>query len=308
MKKLLVALYDTRGYMKSLTEYFARKSFLIESRLFTKKESLADFLKEHSIDVLLLGQEVGICQLPYLEHAGQVIIMSEGDLVAEYSEYPLIFKYQSAEKILREIFRIVSPEEDFPTEERGCISHTEFVGIYRLYGEPLSGETKNFVMRDTNKKSLFINLELLDSINTPQSMEGIRGMSEVVFYLKQHSSKLSFKLRALIQQWEGIDYLCPVEDYRDLYSLCREDIDRLLAVLANETEYERIVFDIGFLNDSALYLLYCCDSVYMPAAHSSWEENQKQAWERLLVREGLEDVLNIVQYIPEGDVRCREES
>ena len=48
MNKLLVALYDTQGYMRALADYFGRKNFLLDSRLFTKLESLNEFLKDSS--------------------------------------------------------------------------------------------------------------------------------------------------------------------------------------------------------------------------------------------------------------------
>jgi hypothetical protein len=122
-------------------------------------------------------------------------------------------------------------------------------------------------------------------------------MSEIVFYLKEKNEKLAVKMAALIRNWEGIDCLYPVQDYRDLYSLNRDDMDRLLSVLANETEYERVVFDVGFLSDSALYLLYCCDRIYIPRAKNTWEENQKSAMERLFVKEGLEEMMESIQYV-----------
>lgn len=37
-----------------------------------------------------------------------------------------------------------------------------------------------------------------------------------------------------------------MEDYRDLYELSAKDLERLLLVLAEDTEYEKVVFDIGF--------------------------------------------------------------
>jgi len=127
--------------------------------------------------------------------------------------------------------------------------------------------------------------------------EDFRGMSEIIFYLKQKNEKLAAKLRALTRRRDNLDYLWPVEDFRDLYSIGREDVDRLLATLANETDYERIIFDIGFLTDSSLYLLYCCDRIYIPKAKSVWEENQKNALEELLVREGLEEVIDSIRYV-----------
>lgn len=79
--------------------------------------------------------------------------------------------------------------------------------------------------------------------------------------------------------------------------MCREDVDRLLTVISGETGYERVIFDIGFLTDTALYLLYCCDRIYIPKAQSLWEEKQANSLERLLVKEGLEEVLESIRYI-----------
>ena len=124
-----------------------------------------------------------------------------------------------------------------------------------------------------------------------------RGLSEIIFYLKQKNERLALKLRQLVQTRNGMDHIRPVTDFRDLYSLCREDVDRLLTVIASETGYERVIFDIGFLTDTALYLLYCCDRIYIPKAQTSWEEEQADGLEKLLVKEGLEDVLESIRYI-----------
>ena len=78
-----------------------------------------------------------------------------------------------------------------------------------------------------------------------------------------------------------------------LYSV----VDGLMTVISGETGYERVIFDIGFLTDTALYLLYCCDRIYIPKAQSLWEEKQANSLERLLVKEGLEEVLESIRYI-----------
>ena len=75
----------------------------------------------------------------YLDRARHLVIMSEGNGVAEGGETcPLIFKYQSAEKILQEIFQILEEGEGASsvtvTKTGG---QTEFIGIYRPYGAPV---------------------------------------------------------------------------------------------------------------------------------------------------------------------------
>lgn len=301
MKRLSFAMYDEQNYMRALADYLGRKSFLLENRLFTTRESLCRFLKEHSVDVLLLGQDVETDFLTKQLQVGRVIILSEADMVEEGQGYPVIFKYQSAEKILQEIFQIVGQREtEMTVPIWDSASSTEFLGIYRPYGEAFglhwifSGEEK------PEQKNLLVNMELLSGLSVPEgvgSPEGIKGMSELIYYLKQPGEKLSLKLRPLIRQWEGVDYLFPVEDYRDLYSINREDVDRFLSVLIRETDYDRVIFDIGFLTDASLYLLYCCDKIYMPRTSSTWEENQKHALELLLMREGLGEMLERIQYV-----------
>lgn len=301
MNKLLVALYDTQGYMRSLADYFGRKNFLLDSRLFTKLESLNEFLKDRQPDVLLLGEDVDRTGVKYLDRARHLVIMSEGNGVAEGGETcPLIFKYQSAEKILQEIFQILEEGEGASsvtaTKTGG---QTEFIGIYRPYGATVPLHRLLPEVKD-RRQSILVDLELFGEGQQVMKAAGTAensGMSEVIFYLKQHSEKLAAKLRRMITQCDGMDYLGAVEDFRDLYTLCREDVDRLLSLFAHETGYERVVFDVGFLTDSSLYLLYCCDRIYIPRAQSRWEEQRRAALERLLVREGLEEVIDNIQYV-----------
>lgn len=302
MNKLLVALYDTQGYMKSLADYLGKKNFLLDSRLFTKSDSLNIFLKDKSPDVLLLGQEVDRTCLKYLDRVKHLVIMSEGNCMSEGGEdYPLIFKYQSAEKILKEIFRILEEtDKDIPGAVKIAHGQTEFLGIYRPYGASFPVQRICPEKEEGGKRSLLVNMEILNGLSRDNGLSGQeehRGLSELIFYLKQRNEKLALKLQNLLMQWESMDYVGPVEDFRDLYSICRDDVDRLLAMLTNETGYERVVFNVGFLTDASLYLLYCCDRIYIPKAQSLWEENQKNALERLLVREGLEDVIESIRYV-----------
>lgn len=302
MKKLLFALYDTEGYMLSLAEYFGKKFFIMECRLFTKKDCLLNYLKGHQVDVLLLGQEVEAAQLSYLEHVKKVIILSEERNLSNQQNIPIIFKYQSAERVCQEIFQMIAQEEIPFVSTRGTRENIEFYGLYRPYGSQLHLQKLYLSDEVRGKRTLFINLEPLSGFEqmeekSEEDGRSLRGMSELVFYLKQHSEKIALKLRVLVQKWKGMDCIYPVEDYRDLYSLNCEEIDLLLSVLAEETDYDLVLFDVGFLSDAALYLLYCCDRIYIPKAVNDWEENQKKSLERLLEREGMEEMKGNIQYV-----------
>ena len=109
-------------------------------------------------------------------------------------------------------------------------------------------------------------------------------MSEVVFYLKQRKEKLALKLETVVASWSGADYIFAVEDYRDLYSLSSEDVHQFLNVLSGQTDYETVIFDIGFLSEAALALMERCNMLYMPYAKTKQQKSKEAAFWRLLDR------------------------
>ena len=122
-------------------------------------------------------------------------------------------------------------------------------------------------------------------------------MSELIFYLQQNKDKLAVKIQALVQRRDGIDCIAAVEDYRDLYSMKVADLRHLLQVLAEETEYQKILFDIGYLGESSLELMRHCDILYLPKAGSDIQQNKQLSFEQLLIREGDQDVLKRIQFV-----------
>lgn len=88
-----------------------------------------------------------------------------------------------------------------------------------------------------------------------------------------------------------------MEDYRDLYELSAKDLERLLLVLAEDTEYEKVVFDIGFFGDGSMELLKCMDKLFVPQPATRSQQCKCKSWEALLKKEGLEECLAKMQYM-----------
>ena len=122
-------------------------------------------------------------------------------------------------------------------------------------------------------------------------------MSEAVFYIKQQKGKLGIKLQSLIHTYENCDCIYPVEDYRDLYSLSSQDMNEFLNVLAHETDYETIIFNIGYMSESSLVLMESCDKIILPKAENSIQEKMQESFERFLTREGLKNTISNIDYI-----------
>lgn len=302
MKKLRFALLDQTGYMDLLSTYISKKQLRVESRYFTSPDKLQKYLEENDVDVLLTGQEFSLLPFQQSSRIGKVIVLSDGDLVRESSDVPVIFKYQSAEVILGEVFSLLAEDSGIPAlqpERRD--RKIEFVGMYSSYGIP--NDMHRELSDAANGSRLFLNMELFDGQGSEEGRKEeheivpMRGMSELIFYLKQRREKLAIKLLSLVRDCDGMDCIYPVEDYRDLYSLLPEDIDRLLTFFSEETSYEAVYFDVGFVSEASLYLLYRCDRIMLPKAANQWEANKQSSWESLLIREGMEGALKNIEYI-----------
>lgn len=309
MKKILVAMFDREGYTRQLASYLNHhQNTMMEVRLFTKEESLRQFLKQGPVEMLLIGERDWD---PLWEREAQIrrlIFLTEGDVVREGSHHPVIFKYQSAESIVQELLAVIADDDGMHVMTRRITSEqVEFIGFYSPYGgggvSTFSyAMAKEYGMQYT---TLYLNLELFHGMSghsiskwreiTP--MEENRGMSEMIFYLRQHKEKIAVKLQSLIQNRDGIAVIRAVEDYRDLYSITPSDIQRLLHVLAEETEYEKIFFDIGYIAESSIELMRCCDVLYLPKPQSEIQQNKLTAFEQLLIREGERELLERIQFV-----------
>ena len=120
-----------------------------------------------------------------------------------------------------------------------------------------------------------------------------------LFYIKQKKNKLAFKLGSIINQHhDGYSYILPVEDYRDLYSITTDDMERLTDVLIRETAYEKIIFDVGYINEASLRLFQICDVLLLPEPSDTIQVNKQNSFKKLLIRSGMEKVADNIKWIP----------
>lgn len=307
MKRIQVALYDRNGYMPSLVDYLCKKGHsLFETRLFTSTKLLEKQAVEKGIDVLLAGEEVLEEIRCFRDLIPQIILLSEGDKVCEGTEYYVIFKYQPAQEIVREMLACVAEDDRISfTQRRVGGREMDVVSVYAPYGGAGVTEMATRVAKEMaqQKKTLFVSLELFQGLAWLGEEEkggrgeekDHRGMSEVIFYLKQRKGKLALKLETILVSSENLDGIMAVEDYRDLQSLESRDLQSFLDILIQQTDYACVVFDIGYLSEATLWLMEQSNRLYMPTAHTGAQNIKRQSFRRLLLREGREKLLEKFQ-------------
>ncbi len=299
--------------MPNLVEYLCKKgNRLIEPRLYSSLKTLGQSVAEGMVDVLLAGEEVREEILQFLKQIPQIILLSEGSYAREETEFEVIFKYQPVSDIMKELMSLIAENDMIPyTRIKLSKSKTEVYGVYAPYGG--AGVTSCALALAKryaeNYQTLYVNLELFNSFDfsgqgrRTDTEYRFRGMSEVLFYLKQKKEKLAIKLDSITYSREGIDYLLAVEDYRDLYHMETEDMHRFLEVLLSDSPYQRIIFDIGYLGEATLYLMQQADGIYMPEPKQRLQAEKQNAFFGFLAREHREEILKkIVQTDDRGGI------
>jgi len=301
LKKMKIALLEDISYSRCFSEYIShRKNALIDIQIFTSIESIRQYIADNVINILLVGQEL-VNEISGSSHVEKIIVLTEGNCVGEYTQYPVIFKYQSVEVIIKEVFNIIADDESISEcGPKYLRSSKELIGLFSPFGgssiSMFSLQLAKQLIRV--KKTLYINLEAFDGHDMRKDgNEYVRGMSEVVFYIRQNKGKLGMKIQSLIQNYDSCDCLFPVDDYRDLYSMTDKDMTRLVNVLSEETDYDTIIFDIGYLGESSLSLMKMCDKLILPKVENGVQRNKQEAFERLLVREGMERTMSNIHCV-----------
>jgi len=304
LKRMLLAVLADEIYSGRFSDYINHhKSMLIDLVTFTSIKSAEEYVRHNRIDILLISSGMAD-EAGKLNNIKKIIILSDGSYTIQ-QEYPVIFMYQPAGDILKEILAQVAEDDSIPGMS---LMHTskqaELIVVYSPYGgSGASTYARNLCAGMSGSNNvLYINLEIFDSFaefeGNPDSHEYICGMSEAVYYIKQKKDKLAFKLASIIKHHkDGYNYILPVEDYSDLYSISQEDMECFTDVLGREMMYEKVVFDVGYIHASSLKLFQVCDLLILPEASGQLQENKQHSFERLLIRNRMDKVVQNIQYV-----------
>ncbi len=308
-KKIRMALYDSDGYMAPLVNYLCRKKReIVETRLFTSLSLLKDHVRGGQVDVLLALEEESDGLYGLQAFVPKIILLTEGNMVEEQSFFHLVFRYQSAEEVVREVLEEVA--EDDRIAYGGAVvasRQSEVISGYSPFG---GGGLSTFLVNlaeglAENYRTLYVSLEEFHGLETPalekkERTEDYRGMSEVIFYLQQRKEKLALKLDSLVHEGKRAEYLLAVENYRDLHQMNREDMGSFFQTLCHETPYEKIVFDVGYLGEAGEYVLEHSDKIYMPIPNTKAQEMKQSACEQGWQRQGYGEILEKIYQVAMG--------
>lgn len=294
---LSLGIFDSDiQYSSKLMGYIKRRHKTIKKiRIFTNKTILYDYLLDNHIDVLLISEDKldeGI------EHnnIGHICILSEETYVSEDSDEKIIYKFQSAEQIIIDLFEFFPELGD---SNNFCYSNkVKFITIFSL-NENFTKD--NFALNlanhyGTKKKTLFIDFNLLHVKGILPNVESDKNLSEFLYYLKVQTPNILAKMIEQIQVLNNFDYLHGVTFGLDLYDLTEKDLEMWMRKL-KASDYEVVIFNVGCFFSTTLELFRKSNELFLISRNNVWEHSLYDNLKEQLIWTGYEDVIDMIKVV-----------
>ncbi len=294
----IFAIYDFDvTYTTRFMEYFKKRTDLdFEISAFTRKESIEEFLKTHQIEILLYGSDITLEGFP-IENVKYIYEFTDDPRKESDSGPPTIFKYQPVQTVMTDIIK------DYIRKVNETQVKNNFIttNIISLFSPTQSNANLPFAwsistLLSEQKKVLFIPLDLFP-IRVISSLDSsTQSLSEFIYYLKENPN-IIVKMKSLLAYSGKLSYLTGITHGFDLLSLTKEDIHKWVEELKLHTDYQTVVFYLGYYSDSTLELMKLSDSILVTTTGTLYGEAVLNEWERQMNTIGIDTNQNKFQRI-----------
>lgn len=294
---LSLGIFDSDiKYSSQLMGYIKRRHKTIKQvRIFTNKTILYDYLSDNHIDVLLISEDKldeGV-EHDNIEH---ICILSEKTYVSEDDSDKVIYKFQSAEQIIMDLFNF------FP--ELGLNNNSHYsskIKVITIFSLNENFAKDNFSINLANQygrreKTLFIDLNLLHVKGQFPNLKSDKNLSEFLYYLKVQTPNILARMKEQIQVISNFDYLYGVNFALDLYDLTSKDLEAWMRELKT-SDYEVVIFNVGCFFSTTLELFRKSNQLLMIRKNNVWEQSLYDNLKEQLSWTGYEDVIEKIREV-----------
>ncbi len=265
-------------YVGKLAAYLNRENKgAIKCSAFTEEEKLVDYMEKNGLDVVVATKGKA---LEHMAEQFQKVCCIELAEERKKGRFPCIYRYQSGERIAKEINGILNCEGLYAARDRPAVA------IYSPIGR--CGKTKmalDFVRAREERRWIYIGLE-------DYGIHPVDGINDWLYYVKERKEE---KIVEIIDRSEGL-LASPFSPF-DTKLLDRTDMEWLISILKKSKQYQGILFDIGtgVLKDITILTLF--DRVLVPCLYSGASVKKKERFEEVARAYGLNDWIRDVVFL-----------
>lgn len=279
---------DSR-YAVGLMEYINMHVKLqLKISVFSSEKSVEEHAEQGNLDLIVLGDEIEVekCNVPRMYITGR-------REAAENEDY--IYKYQSIESIAGKILQRI---------KAATLTDIGFVHIYGVYS-PLGrcGKTR-FAMGLCNYdgSSLYVGWEEYCGYENDEARLQTTA-EKFLYYISGRNTDITGFIGEIHNKSCRFDIIAGGVNYMDIRQITIEDIRWLCGLLKKQTEYRRIVFDIGTGSLDEINILSMMDKVFVPVLKDEVSVCKLNNFKRLLKERGYEEIEGKLEYVivPDGE-------
>lgn len=282
MKKQNFAICDLEtSYAFRLMDYLTeRRSVPFDVLAFSEVESLQEFARENRIEILLISDRMMSEDIPQM-NVNRIVILSEGETIQEFSDYPAVYKYQPSDCLVAEVMNYYAYQA-MPQTGRPLKRDVQVIGIYspvRRCGKTCFALAMGQILAQT-KSVLYINLEEYSGFEKLTGQKFSADISDVLYFIRQNKGSSIFKLNAVVQRIGSMDYIPPAFSAGDLQEITVTQWMKLLDDITSVGGYDAVVLDIGETVEDKFSLLAHCTDIYMPVLKDVASRAKLEQYER----------------------------
>ena len=279
MSKLL-AIYDTEvSYASRLMDYMKKSALAgFEVLLFTRRDSLEEFLKEHVVELLLLGEEIQE-EVPQ-ENIRFILQLTGTKPISRKESTQKVYKYQPAGNLINDLLACYMKAQGLQgTDGSGEL---KIISVFAPTGGLREVTYSSYLARclAERQKVLYLPIEQLPATGFSATEGEDQALSEFIYYLKEGDSSLISRLKGLLKFTGKLACLSGIAHGLDLLSLDKEDAGRLIEELKKNTDYEAVIFYHGIYTEFTIELMKRSSYNYILSDGSAYSQGTLREWDK----------------------------
>ena len=301
MEKILTVYDEDELYCKRLSLYLRQNTKLpFQIYPVCNPEKLEQFLKKKEADLLLLSEK-NAKSLHFSPKSKRTLYLTEENILSKKKKNNAIYKYQSADRIMREI--LLQYGELALLENNGQ-GKAEIFMIYSPLGR--SGKTAlAYEIADIlgkNRKTLFLSLS--ESGSAAKQFEGLVGfhalkanetkerecLTEALYHFKENTLSPMI-LKALSYDRKTYSTILPVRSPEDMQSISPRELAVFLDKLSEESGVAALVLDTDCSLSKYLDCFTQCKKIFMPVLPDPISQKKLAFFQSYLKKNLSEEVL-----------------
>ena len=223
----------------------------------------------------------------------------QGDGTGHPHKNPEIFRYQKSSEILRQIFLIYESSSKKSLAGWCRTADLEMTSFYAPGGHEMQLAFSLAFASACGEGGKVLYLNLAEFSGMQQLFDDRDGntFSDLIYGIRQKKEQFLLCLQGVLHHAVRFDYVLAPENPEDLLEIQEDDLECLLALLQEQTDYETIIWNCGGMNHVMEQVMRCSSRVYAVVKDRSFGKYRKAEFDKYLQKERRRWLRERVEYI-----------